>query len=245
MRSVGESLLALCGATSAIIAIVAWQGSARHTTAILHPLPPALAPLAADLVALTGTGDRREIRSVGPEATEPAVTTPPTITRPVPVAKPQRAVPLAALLRDPKELECLARNIYWEAATEPPEGQAAVAAVTLNRLRHPGFPDTICGVVHQRGPGINCQFSWLCDAHPDTPPAGPTWEAAKRLASRGLSLLKDDPTGGALFFHAAHINPAWFQRLERVGIFGHNVFYRGRRAGDPGDNHPQRAAMDY
>ena len=63
------------------------------------------------------------------------------------------------------EIECLTRNIYFEAATEDGFGKLAVAMATLNRVRHPRFPNTICGVVYQ-GPRIKhktwaCQFSWF------------------------------------------------------------------------------------
>jgi hypothetical protein len=69
------------------------------------------------------------------------------------------------------ELDCLASNVYWEARAEPRLGQIAVAAVTLNRVADPGFPDTVCGVVRQgeeRGRD-RCQFSWYCDGLDDWP----------------------------------------------------------------------------
>ena len=82
------------------------------------------------------------------------------------------------------ELDCLALNIYWEARSEPRLGQIAVAAVTLNRVADPGFPDTVCSVVRQgeeRGRNL-CQFSWHCDGLDDRPGNLAAWQHAQRLA---------------------------------------------------------------
>jgi len=49
-----------------------------------------------------------------------------------------------------KDIECLARNIYFEAAGEPLEGKVAVGVVTLNRTRDPRYPPSICAVVNQK-----------------------------------------------------------------------------------------------
>ena len=51
---------------------------------------------------------------------------------------------------DSKDLECLARNIFYESASESTEGKIAVGVVTINRSKNPNFPESICGVVHQR-----------------------------------------------------------------------------------------------
>jgi N-acetylmuramoyl-L-alanine amidase len=48
------------------------------------------------------------------------------------------------------DLDCLAKNIYYEAASEPTEGKVAVGLVTINRSNSGNFPTTICGVVNQR-----------------------------------------------------------------------------------------------
>ena len=65
-----------------------------------------------------------------------------------------------------KQLDCLTRNIYWEAATEPFEGKVAVAQVTINRVETGRFAPDICGVVYQKNviyDKVVCQFSWFCD----------------------------------------------------------------------------------
>jgi len=64
-----------------------------------------------------------------------------------------------------RQLECLTRNIYWEAASEPFEGKVAVAQVTVNRMQSGKFADSVCGVVYQKNvfyERVVCQFSWWC-----------------------------------------------------------------------------------
>ena len=51
---------------------------------------------------------------------------------------------------DVKEVACLARNIFFEAANEPEEGKVAVGLVTINRSQDPRFPRTVCGVIDQK-----------------------------------------------------------------------------------------------
>ena len=128
------------------------------------------------------------------------------------------------------DLECLALNVYWEARSESLLGQTAVAAVTLNRVAAPAFPDTVCEVVYQgeeRGRHL-CQFSWRCDGRSDQPRNPIAWEEARRMARRALSDGVADPTGGALWYHAAHVLPRWAGEMTLHARIGHHLFY-GRR----------------
>ena len=64
-----------------------------------------------------------------------------------------------------KQLDCLTKNIYNEAATEPFEGKVAVAQVTMNRVDSGKFGKGVCGVVYQKNviyEKVICQFSWAC-----------------------------------------------------------------------------------
>ena len=126
-----------------------------------------------------------------------------------------------------RELECLALNIYWEARSEPLLGQVAVAAVTLNRVAAPAFPDSVCEVVFQgeeRGRHL-CQFSWRCDGLDDRPRNLVAWEAARRVARLALSDQVADPTGGALWYHADHVLPDWTEEMTMRARIGHHLFY--------------------
>jgi spore germination cell wall hydrolase CwlJ-like protein len=154
------------------------------------------------------------------------------------VASTARAEPLrlaaltppgaAASAGSERELECLALNVYWEARSEPRIGQMAVAAVVLNRVADPEFPDTICDVVMQGGErGRNrCQFSWHCDGRSDDPRNPTAWESALHVARMALERQRSDPTDGALWYHADHVQPAWSRRMAVIAHLGRHLFYR-------------------
>jgi hypothetical protein len=130
-----------------------------------------------------------------------------------------------------REIDCLALNIYFEARSESRLGKLAVAAVTLNRVVAPAFPDSVCAVVNQgeeRGRHL-CQFSWRCDGRADQPRNLVAWEEARRIARLALSDGVADPTGGALWYHADHVLPRWAGEMMLQARIGHHLFY-GRPA---------------
>ena len=141
---------------------------------------------------------------------------------------------LVALRDRERQLECLARNVYFESASEPFECKVAVAQVTLNRAKHPQFPNDVCQVVYQKSifmEKVVCQFSWYCMnggrpkiKHPEL--YKESYEVAKKvlLENFRLSSMKD-----ALYFHAVYINPNWGK--ERIGVIGNHVFYRDKNVG--------------
>ena len=131
-----------------------------------------------------------------------------------------------------RQLECLANNIYWEAASEPFEGKVAVAQVTMNRVESGKFADSVCGVVYQKNviyEKVICQFSWYCEGtHKVKPVHPPLWkesqEVAKKVLLEGFRLpsLKD-----ALYFHATYVNPSWGRpMLQKIG---QHIFYGEKR----------------
>lgn len=126
-----------------------------------------------------------------------------------------------------QQIECLALNIYWEAKSEPLIGQIAVAAVTLNRVNHPGFPRTICGVVQQGDEHRRhqCHFSWWCDGKDDTPRERDAWRHALALAAAAVFTGVPDPTRGALWYHADYVRPNWADEKEEVARIGAHIFY--------------------
>ena len=140
------------------------------------------------------------------------------------VAVSARAVAVA----DPKSAEslhCLALNVYHEARSEPLEGQLAVAAVTLNRVASESFPDSVCRVVKQGGERRNrCQFSWWCDGKSDEPTNQAEWSEVNDLANNFLARRPQDPTDGALFYHATSIQRPWGRHL--TAQIGNHIFYR-------------------
>ena len=138
------------------------------------------------------------------------------------------ASPITAQMRQ-TQLDCLARNIYYEAGYEPFEGKVAVAQVTINRAESGQFPSDICRVVYQKNivyEKVLCQFSWYCEtATMKRPMNGPVYtesmEVAKKVLLEGFRLpnLKD-----ALYFHGDYINPGW--KKERVAKIGRHIFYK-------------------
>ena len=130
-----------------------------------------------------------------------------------------------------KELDCLTRNIYWEAASEPLEGKVGVAQVTLNRVESGKFAPTVCGVVYQKNvfyEKVVCQFSWFCETtHKIRPIHKPLWkeseEVAKKVLLEGFRLPSLE---NALFYHADYVSPGW--KLPRIEKIGRHIFYGER-----------------
>jgi spore germination cell wall hydrolase CwlJ-like protein len=152
-----------------------------------------------------------------------------------PAAQPFRFADGGAL-ESTRDLACLTDAVYYEARGEGSAGQAAVAQVVLNRVRHPAFPKSVCGVVFQRAVGgYGCQFSFVCDGsmrHQREPDA---WRRAEEVAARALDGTVMATIGNATHFHVAGVNPGWGPRLLRVAQVGLHVFYRfGGQAGGPG-----------
>lgn len=128
-------------------------------------------------------------------------------------------------------LTCLALNDYWEARGESLQGRVAVAQVVLNRVADSRYPGSVCEVVHQHlVPDLPraCQFSWTCDGLSDQPANPVAWRRSLLLAAAVLDpdSAIDDPTGGALWYHAASVRPAWIGQLVEATVIGAHTFYR-------------------
>ena len=121
---------------------------------------------------------------------------------------------------------CLTAAIYYEAALEPLEGQEAVAQVVINRMRHPGFPKSICGVVFQGSDRPGCQFSFACDGSMARPPAAWAWKADRRVAEHALNGFVMREVGGATHYHTNWVVAAWTPTLIKVGQIGQHIFFR-------------------
>lgn len=134
-----------------------------------------------------------------------------------------------------RAVRCLGLAVYYEAAFEPPEGQAAVAQVVLNRVRDRDFPPTVCGVVFQ-GASIDygCQFTFVCDGSMVYGEERWLWARAERTAQLALAGQLTSAVGTATYYHADYVSPGWSDLLQ-LGQVGRHIFYRGRgRAGEPG-----------
>lgn len=151
---------------------------------------------------------------------EPAVTVEQSLLPPVEEPAPMPAEELVSRA----QLECLARNMYFEARGEGSKGMIAVGYVTINRTHTAGFPDTICGVVHQGSPR-HCQFSWYCDGRTDRIASPVQYEQALSLAKAVLARTVPNPVGRSVFFHNGRVKPGWRGVVFQCRIGGHR-FYR-------------------
>ncbi len=135
-----------------------------------------------------------------------------------------------------RALQCMTAAIYYEARSEPDAGQRAVAQVVLNRVAHPSYPNTVCGVVYQGSQRrTGCQFSFTCDGSLARIPNPMFWLRAENVARAALSGYVYGPVGLATHYHTIAIHPYWAPSLSHVGTIGAHRFYRfGGAAGQPG-----------
>ncbi len=125
-----------------------------------------------------------------------------------------------------RALKCLTDAIYYEAANEPDAGQRAVAQVILNRMRHPSYPNSVCGVIYQGSERrTGCQFSYSCDGSMARVPARPAWYRAQRVAMAALTGSVYAPVGMATHYHATYVYPYWAPSLNFIGTIGAHRFY--------------------
>ncbi len=111
-------------------------------------------------------------------------------------------------------LYLLARIISAEARGEPYEGQVAVGAVVLNRVKHPSFPNSLSGVIYQNG-----AFTAIVDGQFDEPISSQSYQAA-RDALGGW-----DPSGGAIYYYnPAKTTNTWIYSREVIKTIGNHVF---------------------
>lgn len=128
-----------------------------------------------------------------------------------------------------RALQCLTAAIYYEAASEPDAGQRAVAQVVLNRVAHPSYPNTVCGVVYQGSERrTGCQFSFTCDGALARVPNRFFWARAEQVARAALSGFVYSPVGLATHYHTIQIHPYWADSLHRIGTIGAHHFYKFR-----------------
>ena len=125
--------------------------------------------------------------------------------------------------------ECLAQAVWYEAASESEAGQRAVAQVVLNRVAHPAWPNSVCGVVYQGSErSTGCQFTFTCDGSLARRPSGASWARAQRIADEALAGSVYAPVGLATHYHTLWVNPYWASTLDHIGTIGAHRFYRLR-----------------
>ncbi len=209
-------------------------GKTAAAPAAVQPLDPEFAAWApADGAPAVTLSDGEQATALAPAVNEASLTT---------LALPDRgpaarAFTMGGSFTDKlRAEECLTMAIYYEAASESLAGQQAVAQVVMNRVRHPSYPNTVCGVVFQGSQrSTGCQFSFTCDGSLARRPSVAAWTKARRVASAALSGFVFAPVGLATHYHTTAIYPYWAPSLTPVGTIGAHRFYRfGGLAGRAG-----------
>ncbi len=181
---------------------------------------------AARAAALPALPDVRAVRPVAPDTAAEINRKQPFAIGPNPAARP---FSLAAGSGESREraLECLTSAIYYEAGQEPLAGQQAVAQVVLNRVRHPAFPASVCGVVFQGATRTTgCQFTFTCDGSLARAPEQSSWNRAREVARAALSGFVQPAVGNATHYHANYVAPYWAPTLAKTAAIGAHLFYR-------------------
>jgi len=207
-------LIALMAATSCV-------GSAVESVRVAPP--PAEAPQAASAQPALATAV-----PAGP---------PPALLVDAPDAGPSIAIdltaapPFLAAASSPgdaqRALECLTAAIYYEARSEPVEGQEAVAQVVLNRVRNPAFPNSVCGTVYEGSSReTGCQFTFTCDGSMAARREPAAWERARQVAAQALAGFVYAPVGTATYYHTTAVHPWWDARVNEVAHIGAHLFFQ-------------------
>ncbi len=126
-----------------------------------------------------------------------------------------------------RAIDCLAAAVYYEAGDDA-VGQRAVAQVVINRMRHPAFPKTICGVIFQgQERSTGCQFSFTCDGSMiRRTPSAAHWQRARDVARLALNGSVYAPVGHATHYHTDWVVPYWSARLEKITEVHTHLFFR-------------------
>lgn len=150
----------------------------------------------------------------------------PLSTLPNPAARPFRFAATSDFDRL-RAVDCLTAAVYYEAAVEGAEGQRAVAQVVLNRVRHPAYPSTVCGVVFEGSErATGCQFTFTCDGAMRRAPIPALWQQARTIAEEALAGKVYKPVGHSTHYHTNWVVPYWSASLEKVANVGTHIFYR-------------------
>jgi spore germination cell wall hydrolase CwlJ-like protein len=238
LEAIAFAIVMAVGLAIGAIGFMAPAGAADDSVSI--QLTPAKA---AALVNATSASPA-ELRAFGEEAklinaALPFSTTPVQAARPFAIAGDD--------IDHRRALLCLTQAVYYEAGFEPMTGRRAVAQVVLNRMRHPAFPKSVCGVVYQGSRSPVCQFSFVCDGSLYRAPAAAAWRDAKAIAEAALDGYVEKSVGASTHYHANYVAPRWAPMLTKITQLGAHIFYRwpgawgqraafsGRYVGEPQD----------
>ena len=212
----------------AVILAVAGTRDVRRPSAATHPAtagrsarapmraPPVPAPAVEPLELLAMTPDRAR-------AINAAI---PLVTGAITAARPYR---FAGSAGDRLAARACLASAAWYEAGDDPVGQPAVVQVVLNRVRHPAYPKTVCGVVFQGAERrTGCQFSFTCDGAMARRPSDVAWARAEGVADKALSGFVDTRVGNATHYHTDWVVPYWSATLDKIARVDTHLFFRWR-----------------
>lgn len=218
------ALLAVCGVAmiAAVMAIyastssspTAWQISGRADERAAHaPVEPEAFTFREDITPLQAA----EINAAVPVSDEPIL----------PAKSFAILSPSTAGTTQLSAVDCLTAAVYYEAASESATGQRAVAQVILNRMRHPAYPNSVCGVVFQGSQRTTgCQFTFTCDGSLRRRPSASGWLRARSVATAALAGYVEPAVGYATHYHTTYVVPYWSGSLTKLRTVGSHIFYR-------------------
>jgi hypothetical protein len=205
-ETLGAGLFGLvaAGALGSALVSSGW----RQQAAITPPAPPPLV-----------------LRQVSPDQAVKINAEIPVASGPNPIAAP--FLFKGASADRAQALNCLASAVYYEAGNQDEAGARAVAQVVLNRVRHPAFPSSVCGVVYQGSTRpTGCQFTFTCDGSLTRQPDADGWRRATQVAAAALAGSVYVPIGWATHYHADYVVPYWAPSMAKNAVVGAHLFYR-------------------
>ena len=217
-ETIAAGLLAGVGALGIAVGVITLGGSKDAAAAEAPPPPPAMTyqQVSAD--------EAMRLNAALP------------VNAPVAGAAQPFTLSVGGAVAKANALECLTQAVYYEAGQEPTDGQRGVAQVVLNRVRHPAFPASVCGVVYQGSTRqTGCQFTFTCDGSLLRQPDAAAWNRARKVAEAALNGSVYPAVGNATHYHAKYVMPYWAPTLAKTAVVGAHIFYRWNGGwGQPG-----------
>jgi hypothetical protein len=208
------------GFAAAALALVA--GASYSDPARAGETAAAVSPAAASAPAVPNLSDPNVFARMWTSVTELVTPRP---EAPVPASTPATLTELVlahvAVATADREEECLANAVYFEARSEPIEGQLAVAEVVLNRAASGRYPTDLCSVITQKA-----QFSFIRRGKfPRANRDSEAWKKAVAIAAIARQKLAGSLPSGVLWYHASYVSPSWGKRLTKQSQIGLHIFY--------------------
>jgi spore germination cell wall hydrolase CwlJ-like protein len=218
------------GLLCVLVALFCLFQAVAHTTAlsrIEHSRVAIAAPRLTPASTLALAPDAPQVfEALTPEQAVSINAQTPFSTAPNPPAAPFKLVDEVGADRT-QAITCLTMAIYYEAGTQGPDGEAAVAQVVLNRVRNPHFPHSVCGVVFEGSDlPTGCQFTFTCDGSLGRAPLPALWRGAQAVAERALNGSVEKIVGLATHYHTIWVVPYWRPSVTKVAQIGAHIFYR-------------------